>query len=97
MELPPRRQIRPNQRLELHPDVGKEVKEERVATDEVSLGFTLEDVDIESLQPPNHPGCAHVEVGMEDGELAVGAGIAVREKIVELVVVVRSLHPNHPG
>ncbi len=56
-------------------------------------------VDVTSLQPKN-PGVLHVlvEVGRLEVVVTVGAGEAVVDDVVlDEVVVVESLHPNHPG
>jgi len=64
------------------------------------------DVDVGSLHPPNQPTLEH-EVEYEtslvddvelEGSVMVGAGAAFGVVIVVFsVVVVTSLHPNHPG
>lgn len=52
-----------------------------------------------SLQPPNHPGVSHVDVGVGTAVVVViiGAGVAVADGVGVGVVVVSSLHQNQPG
>ena len=72
-------------------------------TEGVWVGSCGKVLDVGSLQPPNQPGCAHVEVevGSEDVLVMVGAGAAVCDGravlVVPVVVVIGSLQPNQPG
>ena len=82
--------MRPNQPFELHVGLGM-------------VGAGVEEavvVIVGSLQPPNQPGCLQLdrslEVGKDEVEVIVGAGVADRRDVV-VVISSSSLQPNQPG